>query len=197
MEMKVSKVELKQEKRRAEILQRVVALLKTTPFEEITVLDICRASDISVGSFYHYFGQKSNLLSGLFGLIDLYMVDVVFPKLTSARAYENLITLSRGFAAYVEQEGIELSRVISTNMPPNYDATHKERPLYLKLTEIVSGGQLTHEFTSAAAPEKIADLLMVAMSGVTVDWSRRDGSYSLTERMDEFTALFFPALLQK
>jgi hypothetical protein len=37
----------------------------------------------------------------------------------------------------------------------------------------------------------------MTMNGVAVDWSRKEGSYSLIQRMDEFAKLFFPALLLK
>ncbi len=194
-EAAVSKVQQKQIKRRAEILEKVIELLKLKSFEDISVQDICDASGISVGSFYHYFKQKSDLLIGLMGLIDFYMADHVFPRLTHKDAYENLRELSRGFATFVNESGIEISKLISRVCPTDYGLDNEKRLMYKKLIEIVSQGQESGEFNAPMNPEKISDLLLIAMSGVAVDWSRRDGSYSISERMDEFTALFFPALL--
>jgi AcrR family transcriptional regulator len=191
----MSRVRQKQMKRRTEILERVMDLLKTAPFEKISVRDICVASGISIGSFYHYFTQKSELLAGLMGLIDVYMQAHVFPLLTDGSEYENLKTISRGFAAHIEECGIEMSKLISGHRPAENEINNEKRPLCQKLEEVVAAGQRKGEFKASPAPEKTAELLLIAMSGVSVDWSRRDGNYPIGERMEEFAELFFPALL--
>ncbi len=193
----MSKIREKQSKRRAEILEKVMELLKAKPFEEITVVDICRASGISVGSFYHYFRRKSELLTGMMGLIDLYMLDRVFPLMTGRSAYDNLKVLSRGFASYIDESGIEVSKLISKSDPTDYSLGSETRPLHEKIEEILLTGQQSGEFKAELNPEKTADLLIIALSGVAVDWSRRNGSYSIRERLEEFTDLFFKALLDK
>ncbi len=190
----MSKVQQKQAKKRKEVLIKVMEILKEKPFEEISVQDICAASGISIGTFYHYFGQKTALLIGLMGLIDDYMIAQVFPNLTSQSAYENLIILSKGFAAYVDENGIEISKLISRSYPTDYSLDQEKRPLYRKLAEIIAAGRQSGEFNKVFTAEKTADLILIAMSGVAVDWSRRDAAYSIEERMDEFTQLFLPAL---
>ncbi len=191
----MSKIQQKQIQRRADILEKAVDILKVTPFEEISVQDICKAANISVGTFYHYFKQKSELLVGLMGLIDNYMQNQVFPELSCDSAYENLKRFSRGFAAYVEESGIKISKLISSAYPTDYNLDNEKRPLYVKLLEIITRGQSDGEFKSSFTSEKTADMILIAMSGVAVDWSRRDGNYSITDRMEEITDLFFPALL--
>ena len=194
---KVSKIEDKQIKRRAEVLEKVMVLLKIKSFDEITIQDICQTANISVGSFYHYFEQKSELLTGLMGLIDIYMIDRVFPQLSSKSAYDNLRVLSRGFAAYIDESGIEVSKLISKSDPTDYSMDNEKRPLHEKIIDIISTGQQSGEFRNELSSEKIAELLLIAMSGVAVDWSRREGRYSIRERMEDFTDLFFPAILFK
>ena len=193
----MSKIEDKQIKRRAEVLEKVMVLLKIKSFDEITIQDICQTANISVGSFYHYFEQKSELLTGLMGLIDIYMIDRVFPQLSSKSAYDNLRVLSRGFAAYIDESGIEVSKLISKSDPTDYSMDNEKRPLHEKIIDIISTGQQSGEFRNELSSEKIAELLLIAMSGVAVDWSRREGRYSIRERMEDFTDLFFPAILFK
>ncbi len=193
----VSKIHQKQVQRRIEILEKVLHLMKTKSFEEISVQEICTTADISIGSFYHYFKQKSDILASLMELIDIYMLEHVFPLLTNASALENLKLISRGFAAHIVENGIELSKLISRCCPTEYNIYNEKRPLVQKLAEIVSTGQQKGEFTTLLSPEKTADLLLIALSGVAVDWSRRDGNYSILDRMEEFSALFLPALTCK
>jgi hypothetical protein len=60
----------------------------------------------------------------------------------------------------------------------------------------VARGQQSGELRTDLAPEIITDMILIAISGVAIDWSRREASYKLLERMDEFTAVFFKALLK-
>jgi AcrR family transcriptional regulator len=85
----MSKVKQKQIKRRAEIIEAAIVLMNGTPFEELSVNDICAAAGISVGSFYHYFYEESRHPIGLFGLIDDYLIEEVFPKLDHADEAQN------------------------------------------------------------------------------------------------------------
>ena len=66
----MSKISRKQAKRRQEIIEAAIPLITSASFEEISVSDICRSIGISIGSFYHYFSKKSDLLIGLLWLID-------------------------------------------------------------------------------------------------------------------------------
>ncbi len=77
------KVRQKRIKRRSEIIEKTLQLIQTTPFQELSVRDICEAAGISIGTFYHYFKQKDDLLIGLLCLVDIYMEEKVFPLLTS------------------------------------------------------------------------------------------------------------------
>lgn len=190
----MSIVRQKQMKKRAEIIQKALQLLKNVPFDDITVQDICAAAEISVGSFYHYFEQKGDILVGLVELIDVYMVETVFPKLTHRSALENIREISRGFAEHIVEGGIEQARLVTACRLTVIDEKQLRRPLWLKLTELVSDGQTQGELSALYTPEQTADLLMIAMSGVAVDWARRDGAYSLERRMEDFAELFFRGL---
>jgi AcrR family transcriptional regulator len=192
----MSKVHRKQAQRRADILKNVQELLKHKSFEAITVQEICTASNISIGNFYHYFNQKSDLPVGLMENMDSYMSENVFPFLKNINGYDDLKSIGRGFAAHIEQCGLEMSKLISGASPTNYSLDREKRPLYKKIVEIIAKGQSNGEFRISYTAEKTADLLLIAISGLATDWSRRDGNYSLPERMEEFTDLFLPALLR-
>ena len=48
----------KQQKRRKEIAMAVREIMQKTNFNNITVDDICNATGIAKGTFYHYFSSK-------------------------------------------------------------------------------------------------------------------------------------------
>ena len=130
---------------------------------------------------------------GLRSLIDIYMKEQVF-LLTDENELENLKTIARKFVVYIDEHGLSRSKLISSCNLSDFDIYGQKRLLWLALTNIVARGQQKKQLTTIFPPEKIADLLLIAMRGVAVDWSRRNGSYSIIERMEEFIDLFFPSL---
>jgi AcrR family transcriptional regulator len=63
-------VKEKQAKRRSEIIESVIPLIASEDFDRISVSDIGKAAGISIGSFYHYLTQKTDILVGLMLIID-------------------------------------------------------------------------------------------------------------------------------
>ena len=184
------KVQLKQMKRRAEIIETVLPFLETAPFEELSVTEICRYADISVGTFYHYFATKSDLLVGLLGLIDGYFINEVFPLLISENEAENLRLFSHHWALYVDRHGLERSRLISRVEPSERYLSGERREILDMLERCFRRGQEKGQFLASETPEKLTELFLLAVRGVCVDWSRRSGSYDLIARTDELTAVF-------
>jgi AcrR family transcriptional regulator len=192
----MSKVREKQIKRRSEILKRVMKLTEKTPLSELSIKDICEEIGISVGSFYHYFKEKSALVCGLMELIDSYMEEQVQPQLTNESAMENLRTICLGFARHIHNSGLEQAKQISVCKPTDVDDYGVRRPTFRMIESVVAQGQQKGEFRTDMTSEKITEMVLIAISGVTIDWSRREASYDLLERMDEYVTFFFRALLK-
>ena len=190
----MSKVKRKQMNRRAEIIETVIPLFSSTPFDELSVVDICSAAGISIGTFYHYFNRKSDLLVGLLGLIDDYMVSEVFPKLTSADAIENLQLFAHSGAVSVDTHGLERSKLITSIEPADHYVTGQKRAIFPKLESIFEQGQTQGQITQAYDPTTLADFFLLAIRGVTADWSRRNGSYPIVDRMDQYIRFFVRSL---
>lgn len=189
-----SHVETKKNKRRSEIVESLIPLISSVPFEKLHVSQLCSAANISIGSFYHYFNSKNDILIGLITLIDEYMVKEVFPLLTAESELENLLHFSRGWARHVEENGIERSRLISQIDPRYEDFSGQKRISVEKLEELIARGQAKGEITTSRSAEELSMLFLMAMRGVTTDWSRCEGRYSVVEKMEQFISLFVVAL---
>lgn len=190
----MSKVKLKQQKRRSEIIELLIPMIQSVPFDELSVTDMCVSAGISVGTFYHYFTKKSDILIGLLSLIDDDLETGVFPLLTSGDEAENLRIFAHGWAEHVRLHGNERSKLISSVAPSNTDYNGQKRVSVAKLEEIFSRGQQKGQFTAEKTAPQLTELFLLALRAVSTDWSRCDGAYSVTERMDEFMALFIRGL---
>ena len=191
----MTKVKQKQSKRRIEILEAVIPLISQQSFEEISVAEICQSIGISIGSFYHYFTTKNDLLIGLLWIIDEDLVENTFPLLTNKNELENLKLFAHGWAEHVSSHGIERSKLISSINPDNEEFAEHDRPAIRKLQEIILAGQTKKQITKEYDADTLTDLFLITMRGITQDWSRRDGSYVLTERMDQNIEILLRAFL--
>ena len=149
----MSKVKIKQIQRRSEII-------------ELSMAEICKAADISTGSFYHYFTKKSDILVGLLGIIDEYMETEAFACLTSEDEIENLMIFSRHWALYVDTHGLERSKLISTIEPAQEDISGEKRITTVKLEEIMTRGQEKRQIRADLSPEELAQMFLLALRGV-------------------------------
>ena len=115
----MSKVRQKQIKRRAEIIEALIPVISSRDFSELSVGELCEAAGISVGSFYHYFSKKSDILVGLLSLIDEHLEEHVYAELTRGSARENLLLFAHEWAEYVCDHGLERSKLISATAASN------------------------------------------------------------------------------
>jgi len=186
----MSKVSRKQARRRYEIIESAIPLITSESFDEISVSDICKAVGISIGTFYHYFSKKSDLLIGLLWLIDEDLSENVFPQLTDDNELANLRAFSRGWARHIALHGLERSKLISAINPENADFPEKERESVRKLRELFVKALDKGQIRSSYSADLLTEYFLLMIRGISTDWSRRDGSYDIIEKMDECTMFF-------
>ena len=191
----MTKVKQKQSRRRIEILEAAIPLIAQRPFEEISISEICQAIGISIGSFYHYFTKKDDLLVGLLWIIDADLEENTFPLLTSGSEIENLKLFAHGWAVHVSSHGIERSKLISTINPDSAEFPENERSAVRKLRGIISDGQRKGQITQDYDSGTLTELFLTTLRGITLNWSRREGSYALIERVDKNMDLLLRAFL--
>lgn len=193
----MSKVAQKQEQHREEIIRTALGLMKQREFADISVQDICNAAHISIGTFYHYFEKKSDLLVGLLGIVDNYLEESVFPRLKEEDELENLRILTQGFCTHVVSNGLERSRLISAIEPYSRDVHGNLRPINRTVQDIMARGQKKGQIRRDKTPELLCDYYLIALRGVIVDWTRRGGSYDLPPRAADYMDLFLDALASR
>ena len=189
----MSKIKEKQEKRRKEILEKAIPLLSGVSFEDISISEICEKIGISIGSFYHYFDKKSDLLSGFLHLIDDDIEKRVPPLLSDEDEIENLKIFAHCWADHVEAHGIERSRLISGINPGGNGGTETDRSSVVILQDIISRGQEKEQITRDYDPSVLTRMFLLTLRGLIFDWSRRDGSYPLAEYTDQYIEFYLKA----
>lgn len=188
--------------KRNQIINSTITLMQRVGYEETNVRTICEAANISIGTFYHYFKDKSELLNMILKQIDVYLEHEVAPLLTSSSDAENLRLFARGFARETTISCSFYGGVLSSpNIPlPNYGSCLDEehnRTLYTLPRQIFLHGQETGEFSIQYDASDLTDKLITCLRGCAMDWARRGYSYNIENYIDSLMDIFCNAISLK
>ncbi len=186
--------------KRKEIVKKVINSTNNVDFEELTIQMICDAASISVGTFYHYFNNKNELLTEILGLIDDYIEEKIIPNMHYDDELENIKVFGNGFAEYANNMGTATGAVISSTsfpLPSTEEAMKEERKrlLYTVPKEIVILGQNKGQIMDGDVDE-IVDMLIISLRGNALEWSRRNRIYDVREKISKHME-FFTRMIRK
>lgn len=168
------------------IYDTAINLLHDYGYEYVTVNNICRMAKISVGSFYHYFSGKDELLAGFFSeAFDRYRQDN--PE-SSGDMIEDIIQYFCSYCDFCEEQGLNFLRSFytpynsSTSMMQNraHDGTFASPAMndtVKKLIQCKSEGILTED----AEPLIIANDLSIITKGSIYHWCISGGGFRIRD----------------
>lgn len=188
-----SNVRKKQARRRSEIIEAVIPLITGEDFDTISVNDLCKAAGISVGTFYHYFTQKTDMLIGLLWLIDEDLEQNVFPLLTKKDEMENLRIFAHAWANHIKEHGLERSKLIATMNLESEMLVESERSSIQRLKKIFEDAQKKGQLGKGDSVDTLTEYFLLMLRSVSNDWSRREGKYDIVQKMDDVTEFFIRA----
>ena len=183
------------ENRKNELLEGIRELIDEQGYENLTVRSICSELNISTGTFYHYFPEKSDIASLMYSAMDNYLAENVAPNFGDDEV-ENLINFLTGYGIMGQKNGVESARCISIAPLKNSSFPYlaQQRPIYVMLSGIIERGVAKGQFKIDMPTEKLVDMLLVIMRGYSSDWSRNNGSYDMPEALNSFVKLFVKSI---
>lgn len=187
--------------KRKEIVQSVIANLKDVSPIDIKVKTVCQMANISVGSFYHYFEDLNDFLNEILLILDDFLLKEVLPHLDSEDELENMHRFIQGYYRYVAATGHSAGKTISAfhiTLPSTEASVESERqrPLYDIPRQILKRGRSKGQITADIEDEDILEMLVIALRGISYDWSRRN-QYTDIEKEYELLAQITAAALTK
>ncbi len=172
------------------IFQTALELLGEKEFDKITVRDIVKKANVSIGTFYHYYSTKLDVYYETYIIADEYFETVVKPKineLTDTR--EKLKLFFEYYAKYnCEITDITLTRVLYNSANKCFDR-HSNIGMIPILVEILQEGLDNGSLQSEKTAEELAQFLMISIRGQIYHWCTNDGNYDLKEAVLEHLEL--------
>ncbi len=171
-----------------------VRLMNRYGYDHVTVGQIAEKAGVSVGTFYHHFKSKLDLLGEVFRQGDAYFTEYV-PRLMRdpMRCAQRIEEYFARYAALALQNGLEMVR--SLYVPTNRMFLTHGRAMQDLLTEILRIGQQGGEVTPEPDAAQITEMLFVVARGVIFDWCLHDGQTDLAAQMRDTTGRYARSFL--
>ena len=173
-------------KTKKKLFQSAAKLIDKLGYDNVTIEDICRKANVSVGAFYHYYKSKSDIILEFFKQIDYYYEEIVLPEFTDDAA-ANIETFFRYYAKFHADQGYgHTSMVVKIQ---NDFFLDKSRFMHVKLNEIIEAAKSQGVFKTDEDAKTIGDFLLVIARGLLFDWSLARGGYDLVAKTGAYIKL--------
>lgn len=180
--------------KRNKIVLSIFDKLPDTDFNQITIKDMCDAANISVGTFYHYFKDKSGFFLQIYSLLDEYLKEELAPTLTDENEINNLVQFCIGYATYTSNDlGARFLKAAFESLS-SLSTEDINRPFYAILRGILGKAQEKNQISQNLDINEITRTLVIIMRGHSFDWAWHEGNYDLVKYVESFVTLFAKSL---
>ena len=167
------------------ITDTAISMFRYRGYENTTIADISKATRMSVGSIYNFFGSKEGILTAAvkeLGRHLIYTDTTLAEKITDPRnaVKELLFAYSDFFLSF----GPELSKYMGNAMYSIYnDKTgyFVETESVKNLTEFIRACQEAQTMKNNRSPEENAQIILTVFQGIVMQWTRFQ--FDLKERL--------------
>lgn len=177
------------------IFQTAVKILKEEGYDKVTVRRICKESNTSNGSFYHFFKNKDELLAYYYTMSAEDFMEGQEENMKNADLYHQMLICYRWYIRYTSEFGLDFcinffnshNRAIDPMYMYNAFYEISRKCLYEKPDEIKEG------FNA----DEIAKELCILAKGIIFDWSSSRGSYDIEHVAERMFAVYLDGVIRK
>jgi len=175
------------------ILMTGIRLINDKGFEHVSVEEIAKSADVSVGTFYYYYPSKRDLITSMPWKIDAYFEKEVADKLVAPTCAENIKLFFQYYAKHTQDNGWAVIKTLFTTESA-FDISD-DRFLQMVLLELLQNGQDSGEVTAEIPHRQLMRYLMIVARGVALDWAMSHGKTDIFGEMEQLIARVFSTFL--
>ncbi len=204
----LSRQQVKSNETRQKLLKAVDKLMKQYTYDSLTVRNICDMASVSIGSFYHHFQTKENLLSIYLAEDYLEFSKEYFTKEKNLEEYDltqKIIEIFKSVAVHCFEKGYEFvssfqsvkNKGLLPSPKENYMNTAVFSPFFHQSVEILNQAKQENLLSEDVDVTKIAYDLCVLCHGFLYNWCVSEGELDFEGLIDRVFRAYLSTLLNK
>ena len=180
---------------KTKIIETAIGLAAKYGIEGLTIRDICKNANISIGAFYHHFRSKEELMDESFVIYDQ-ALELNLKKYSDkdpVEALKGILLDQTDFVINIPKKLIiEYYKAILS--AANKGAVNTQRNYYKSVYHYVARAQENHLFKQKYSIEYITEFYIKFVRGNIIDWCLHDFSYNILKQtsneIDLITKIF-------
>ena len=163
------------------IQEQAIKLFKEYNYDQVTVMQICKAAGITKRTFYYPFSSKDEIVDELIGRTGKKVDQLVDVMLQRESNLAFLWAMLREYAVDAEENGPAITAQIYINiLQKDVDNDFPQgMVLFRAVVQTITKAQLADEVGNMQPAEEIAYALYHGLRSVAYTWSSCGGSFSL------------------
>lgn len=167
---------------KTKIYNIAIKLLGTYGYDNVSIEQICKKSQVSKGTFYHHFTAKEDIIMALYSeeyecllnnIKDIHLSSVL----------DELVEIICLQVKYAEGKGLDIVKQVYKSQIDYGNKLMSSKNVFLHelLSEIVQSGQKNNEIRKDMSSEEIINCLIRLSHGIIYDWCLNNGNYPIED----------------
>lgn len=190
---KITKRTLQAIKTKNIIYEAFLELVKEVGFEKLTIEKICKKAKVSVGTFYHHYKTKNDIMEEVFQRGDEHFKESITDNhIEGKTASEQILHFFELFARFHAHNGIDFIKALYNTRNKLFISS--DRMMATILQQIVARGIEKNQLSDKVSPKEITRMLFTVARGVVFEWCIKDGAFSLDKVMKQYILILISTL---
>lgn len=178
------------------IINCAIELSKKYGYNNVTIKDICKAENISRGTFYYYFSSKDEIFDNYFLKSELSINENLLTILDSKNYINQFRIIFDTFLIQIIEEGPEImTQVFKRNLDNEIkQLAPRESIMWDVYVNVLKKAQDADELMNKSPIEDLLESYLYMSDGLTLVWCNKNGKLDLIEEHHRLFNTIFQAL---
>ncbi len=165
---------------KAVLFDSALRLFRQHGYENVTILQICRASKVTRNAFYYYFDSKESLLSSYFDNVPDFTESLLGRLADFPCDLDKLWFIFEAHLKRMEDEGLSICRaLIKANIDGNGEFLTKYYVSETVTIPLLRNCQMTGQVKNMMEASRLIYLTTRMIAGILLTWCCKNGQFDL------------------
>ena len=183
--MALSKRTIKSMATKERIRNVALNLMHSQSIDQISVQDICTMANVGVGTFYHHYKAKDDIVREAYFDMDAHFLKLAEEaKLMNFDPYEYVQRHFICYTSFLTEVTVDFARKVFSMQSKVF--LDNSRPIYTTIKSFLKEKQMNGDVAKELDIDNFCTYVSICLRGLAYDWCLHEGQYDLSRRCMEY-----------